>query len=50
MSTLDQVEDVTIHPRVNFCFFLKHFLLSCLKMRAQIQTNLPQISNSLDEL
>lgn len=50
MSTLDQVEDFTIHPRVTFCFFLKSLLLSCLKMHAQIQTNLPQISNHLDEL
>lgn len=50
MSTLDQAEDFTIHPRVTFCFFLKFLLLSCLKMHAQVQTNLPQISNHLDEL
>lgn len=50
MSTLDQVEDFTIHPRVTFCFFLRFLLLSCLKMHAQIQTNLPQASDRLDEL
>lgn len=48
MSTLDQVEDFTIHPRVTLCF-LKLLLLSCLGTHAQIQT-LPQTSNCLDEL